>query len=130
MKPPPEVLIVDDDPVALEMLAITLGEEFTVRTAATGLDAIEELTHRPPAALLLDVAMPGVDGYDVLEVREQRGLAPGMCVVMLSAADDERSLVRSWALGADAFLSKPVDPERIAQKLWAHLDAVQAAAAR
>lgn len=118
----------DDDPVAREMLAITLGEEFTVRTAATGLDAINELTRRPPAAMLLDVAMPGVDGYDVLEVREQRGLAPDTCVLMLSAADDERALVRSWALGADAFLSKPVDPERIAQKLWAHLDAVAAEA--
>ena len=118
----------DDDPVAREMLAITLGEEFTVRIATTGLDAIEQLTHRPPAAMLLDVAMPGVDGYDVLEVRQQRGLAPDTCVIMLSAADDERALVRSWALGADAFLSKPVDPERIAQKLWAHLGAVQAAA--
>lgn len=116
----------DDDPVAREMLAITLGEAFTVRTAGTGLDAIEELTHRPPAAVLLDVTMPGVDGYDVLEVRQERGLAPDACVIMLSAADDERSLVRSWALGADAFLSKPVDPERIAQKLWAHLDAVRA----
>jgi two-component system, OmpR family, response regulator len=119
---------VDDDPVAREMLAITLGEEFSVRTAATGVDAIEALTHRPPAAMLLDVAMPGVDGYDVLEVRQERGLAPDMCVIMLSAADDERSLVRSWALGADAFLNKPVDPARVAQKLWAHLDAVQAAA--
>lgn len=129
MNPPPEVLIVDDDPVAREMLAITLSEEFTVRTAGTGGDAIDELTRRPPAAMLLDVAMPGVDGYDVLEVRQQRGLAPDTCVIMLSAADDERSLVRSWALGADAFLCKPVDPERIAQKLWAHLDAVAAAAA-
>jgi DNA-binding response OmpR family regulator len=119
----PEVLIVDDDPVVREMLGITLGEEFAVRYATTGGDAIAMLAERPPAAMLLDVMMPGVDGYDVLEVRRERGLAPNMCVVMLSANDDERTLVRSWALGADAYLTKPIDPEQIAVKLRAHLAA-------
>ena len=76
--------------------------------------------------MLLDVSMPGVDGYDVLEVRRERGLAPDMCVVMLSAEDDERSLVRSWALGADAYLTKPVDPEQIAARLRALLGATPA----
>jgi DNA-binding response OmpR family regulator len=119
----PEVLIVDDDPVVREMLGLTLGEEFAVRFATTGGDAIAELAERPPAAMLLDVMMPGVDGYDVLEVRRERGLAPDMCVVMLSANDDERTLVRSWALGADAYLTKPIDPEQIAVKLRAHFAA-------
>jgi len=113
----PEVLIVDDDPVAREMLGITLGDAFSVRYAASGGDAIAVLMERPPAAMLLDVMMPGVDGYDVLEVRRERGLAPDMRVVMLSAEDDERSLVRSWALGADSYLTKPVDPVQIADKL-------------
>lgn len=119
----PEILIVDDDPVVREMLGITLGEEFAVRYAATGGDAIEALTERPPAAMLLDVTMPGVNGYDVLEIRSERGLAPDMCVVMLSAQDDERSLVRSWALGADSYLTKPIDPEHIAGRLRTHLAA-------
>lgn len=120
----PELLIVDDDPIVREMLGLTLGDEFAVRFAATGGAAIELLAERPPAAMLLDVTMPGVDGYDVLEVRRERGLAPNTCVVMLSANDDERTLVRSWALGADAYLTKPVDPEQIAAKLRAHLAAV------
>jgi len=117
----PDVLIVDDDPVVREMLGITLSEEFAVRYAATGGDAIAAITERPPEAMLLDVMMPGVDGYDVLEVRRERGLAPDMCVVMLSAEDDERSLVRSWALGADSYLTKPIDPDHIAARLRAHL---------
>lgn len=118
-----EVLIVDDDPEIREMLGITLGQEFAVRFAATGGDAIAELARRPPDAMLLDVMMPGVDGYDVLEVRRERDLAPETCVVMLSAKSDERSLVRSWALGADAYLTKPIDPEQIAVRLRAHLAA-------
>ena len=125
----PEVLIVDDDPIAREMLGITLGHAFSVRYATNGGDAIAVLMERPPAAMLLDVVMPGVDGYDVLEVRRERGLAPDMRVVMLSAEDDERSLVRSWALGADSYLTKPVDPVQIASKLRSLLGSVERAAA-
>jgi DNA-binding response OmpR family regulator len=121
------VLIVDDDPDIREMLGFTLGAEFVVRYASSGSAAIEELTLRPPAAMILDVMMPGVDGYDVLELRRERGLAPETCVVMLTCTTDERDLVRSWALGADAFLTKPTDPERIAATLRSHLAATSPA---
>ena len=123
----PDVLIVDDDPDIREMLGFTLGAEFDVRYASSGSAAIEELTLRPPAAMILDVMMPGVDGYDVLELRRERGLAPETCVVMLTCKTDERDLVRSWALGADAFLTKPTDPERIAATLRSHLAATSPA---
>ncbi len=119
----PEILVVDDDPLVREMLALTLGDEFRVRLAATGSEALAQLTERPPAAVLLDVVMPGVDGYDVLELRRERGLAPATRVVMLSADDDERCLVRCWALGADSYLTKPIDPATIAVKLRALLQA-------
>lgn len=115
------MLIVDDNPDVRAMLGFTLGDEFTVRCAATGGAAIEELEHRAPDVMLLDVNMPGVDGYDVLEVRRERDLAPTTTVIMLSGNDDESDLVRSWALGADAYLTKPIDPMRVAAKLRAHL---------
>ncbi len=119
----PEVLVVDDDPDIRAMLGYTLGGEFTVRFAASGAEAIDELATRPPAAMILDVMMPEIDGYDVLEARRERGLAPHTHVLMLTCKTDERDLVRSWALGADAYLSKPTDPEQIAAKLRAHLAA-------
>ena len=113
----PDVLVVDDDPDIRAMLGYTLGAEFTVRFASGGSAAIEELATRPPAAMILDVMMPDVDGYDVLEARRERGLAPDTHVLMLTCKTDERDLVRSWALGADSFLSKPTDPEQIAARL-------------
>lgn len=122
---PADVLIVDDDADIRMMLGVTLGGEFSVRFAGSGAEAIEALTQEPPAAMLLDVMMPGIDGYDVLELRRERSLAPDTCVVMLTCLTDERDLVRSWALGADAYLTKPVDPEQIAVKLRAHLSAVR-----
>ena len=123
MQPLPEVLIVDDDPVTREMLALTLADDFTVRAASDGTEAIEQLAERPPVAMLLDVHMPGVDGYDVLEVRRDRGLAPDTRVIILSAEDDERALVRCWALGADSYLTKPIDPVQIVAKVRAVLAA-------
>jgi DNA-binding response OmpR family regulator len=119
----PEILIVDDDPDIRAMLGFTLGEEFEVRFASTGAGALEELSLRAPAAMLLDVMLPDLDGYGVLEARRERGLAPDTKVLMLTCLSAERDLVRSWALGADAHLTKPTDPELTATKVRAQLAA-------
>jgi DNA-binding response OmpR family regulator len=119
----PDVLVVDDDPDIRAMLGFTLATEFNVRFATGGAEAIEQLATRPPAAMILDVMMPDVDGYDVLEARRDRGLAPDTHIVMLTCRTDERDLVRSWTLGAAAHLSKPTDPELIVAELRFHLAA-------
>jgi len=119
----PDVLVVDDDPDIRAMLGFTLDGEFHVRFASSGAEAIDELAARPPAAMILDVMMPGIDGYDVLEARRERGLAPDTHVLVLTCKTDERFMVRSWALGAEAHLSKPTDPELIAEKLRGFLAA-------
>ncbi|MFL6203931.1 MAG: response regulator transcription factor [Acidimicrobiales bacterium] len=117
----PDVLVVDDDPDIRAMLGFSLGGEFNVRFATGGQQAIDELAARPPAAMILDVMMPDVDGYDVLEARRERSLAPDTHILVLTCKTDERDMVRSWSLGADAYLSKPTDPEQIAAALRAHL---------
>ena len=117
----PDVLVVDDDPDIRAMLGFSLGGEFNVRFAAGGQEAIDQLATHPPAAMILDVMMPDVDGYDVLEARRERGLAPDTHVLMLTCKTDEREMVRSWAIGAGAYLTKPTDPEHIAAKLRQHL---------
>ena len=118
-----DVLVVDDDPDIRAMLGYTLGGEFAVRFATGGAEAIEMLATSPPDAMILDVMMPEVDGYDVLEARRERGLAPHTTVLMLTCKTDERDLVRSWALGADGYLSKPTDPDAISARLRVHLAA-------
>jgi len=123
----PDVLIVDHDPDVRAMLQYALGGEFNVRFASNGTDAIAQLATNPPDAMILDVLLPGVDGYDVLEARRERGLAPHAQVIMFTAQADPRDLVRSRGLGADAFVSKPTDPERLAATLRAHLAAAAGA---
>jgi two-component system, OmpR family, response regulator MprA len=121
-----DVLIVDDDADVRAMLAFALGDEFAVRFAANGTDALELLAEDPPEAMLLDVMMPTIDGYDVLELRRDRGLAPHTRVLMLTCCSAEADRTRAWALGADGHLVKPIDPAEIASKLRAVLAATPA----
>jgi CheY-like chemotaxis protein len=123
---PADVLVVDDDADIRTMLGYALGRDLAVRFASSGSEAIEALAEQAPAAMVLDLMMPGIDGYDVLEVRRERGLAPDTCVIVLSGLAAEGDLVRSWALGADAHLAKPIDPELLLAKLQAHLASVRA----
>jgi DNA-binding response OmpR family regulator len=116
-----DVLIVDDDADVRAMLAFALGDEFSLRFAATGTDALDQLADDPPDAMLLDVMMPSIDGFEVLELRRDRGLAPTTRILMLTCCAAEADLTRAWALGAHAHLVKPIDPDEIAVRLRAQL---------
>ena len=119
-----EVLIVDDSPDLRGMLAFTLGDlGFTVREAKNGEDALHEMADHAPDCVVLDLMMPGLDGFKVLEAMRARHLAPDARVVILSAQDDERALVRGFELHADEFFMKPVDPDLVAHKISALIEA-------
>jgi two-component system, OmpR family, response regulator len=114
----PDVLIVDDDPDIRAMLSFLLGTSgFAVREACDGDEALRLLADRAPDCMVLDVMMPKLDGFSVLEAMRETHLAADTRVVILSAKGDERSLVRGWELGADEYLIKPVDPDQLANKL-------------
>ncbi|HET7487649.1 MAG TPA: response regulator [Acidimicrobiales bacterium] len=109
-----EVLIVDDDDDIRAILAFTLEDAgFAVREAADGNQAVAALQAKAPDILVLDVMMPGFDGFGVLRTRRQSGLAPLARVVLLTARTAERDFVRGWELGADEYLTKPFDPDEL-----------------
>ena len=119
-----EVLIVDDSPDLRGMLAFTLGDlGFSVREAKNGEDALDEMATHAPDCVVLDLMMPGLDGFKVLEQMRSRKLAPDARVVILSSQDDERALVRGFELHADEFFMKPVDPDLVAHKISALIEA-------
>ena len=113
-----EILIVDDDPDIRGMLAFTLDDYgFTVREAGDGSEAVAALEAHPPDLMLLDLMMPNVDGFGVLEAMRTRGLAPETRVLILSCKVDERDLVRGFELGADDYVTKPFDPLDLLQRV-------------
>jgi two-component system sensor histidine kinase/response regulator len=78
-----------------------------------------------PDCMVLDLRLPGLDGFSVLEVVRARGLAPRMPVVILSCEDGEKALVRGWDLGAVEYLTKPIDPYVLAAKIAAVIAAAE-----
>src|SRR5689334_8843005 len=102
----PTILVVDDDPeirnLIIEMLSAD-GYELVGRETGDG--ALEYLTHTAPAAVLLDVNMPGMNGLDVLA--RARALQPDTPIVMVTSATDIKTAVSAMQLGADDYLTKP-----------------------
>jgi len=114
----PTVLIVDDEPSVRAMLGyVMLDEGYDIVEAADGAQAIDELTVSPPDAMVLDLMMPNVDGFQVLRVRNARGLAPDTRVLILTAKTETQDAVWCWELGADEYLVKPVDPDKLAWEM-------------
>ena len=102
----PLVLVVDDEATVRQALERALRlEGFAVTTAADGLEALAAVAQRPPAVIVLDVMMPGLDGVSV--VRKLRGDGIDVPVCMLSARDEVDDRVAGLQAGADDYLVKP-----------------------
>jgi DNA-binding response OmpR family regulator len=109
-----EVLIVDDDASIRTMLAFVFDDAgYVVSEAADGREALDVLRTAPPALIVLDLMMPGIDGVSVLRTRRADGLAAETRVLILTAKLDTQDAVWCWELGADEYLTKPVDPDRL-----------------
>jgi DNA-binding response OmpR family regulator len=108
-----QILVVDDDSAIRQLVADLLevdGHE--VRVAADGLTAVSTLEGFRPDCVVLDVMMPGLDGYGVLRsIRAQDG--DRVSVIMLTASADAESAARAWADGADYYLAKPFAADEV-----------------
>jgi signal transduction histidine kinase len=104
------VLIVDDDPTAREtVVAMLEGENHDLQLAKDGMQALYMLEGIQPDLVLLDIMLPGMDGFEVCRrIRATPSLAE-IPIIMLTALDDRDSLLRALEAGADDFLSKPAD---------------------
>ena len=116
------VLVVDDDPNILTFVASALEEEsYEVDTASNGESAIARLLEALPDILILDVMLPGTDGFEVLEtIRKDRNYDP-LTVILLSADDALDAKVKGLDLGAVEYLVKPIHPTELAARVRALL---------
>src|SRR5436190_18352874 len=102
----PLVLVVDDEASVRQALERALAlEGFAVATAAGGLEALEAVDRRPPAVIVLDVAMPDLDGVSVVRRLRADGVDVPVCI--LSARDEVPDRVSGLQAGADDYLVKP-----------------------
>jgi CheY-like chemotaxis protein len=116
------ILVADDDMVNRLLLARGLERDgHRVRAVANGLEALEALRDGPFDCVLLDVLMPGMDGYQVLECIRNQPKFRHIPVIMISALEDIESVVRCIEMGAEDYLPKPFDPVLLRARINAGL---------
>lgn len=117
-----EVLVVDDSRVYRDLVGVLLENEgIDVRAAADGEGALAMLRERKPDAIIVDLAMPGIDGIELLKRIRDDWLAPDAYIVVLTADDDPTKPAEVEALGAAELVTKPFDPDRFVAGLRAHM---------
>ncbi len=118
-----EILVVEDTPSSLELLSDLLGQAgYTVRPAQDGRMALRSAQARPPDLILLDVRMPGIDGYEVcrrLKADNRTGEVPVIFLSALREADDK---LKGFRLGAVDYIAKPFQPEEVLARVRTHVE--------
>ena len=120
-------MVVDDDPTILKLLSHLLGHEYEVQTASSGEEALEMAAHFRPLLVLLDIEMPGIDGYETCRRLRENSTLTGMLIVIVSANSTSEEQLRAYEEGADDYIAKPFDPYELLARVRLHfrlLDAV------
>ena len=119
------VLVVDDEQRIRRFVRMNLElEGYEVIEAADGLEALDLVREQLPAVVLLDVAMPRMDGFEALEYIRQISEVP---VIILTVKGEEEDRVRGLDLGADDYVTKPFSPRELASRIRAILRRVESA---
>lgn len=115
---PAHILVVDDEPDIREMLAQLLrGDGYSLATAASGPDALAAVATQTPDLILLDVSMPGMDGFELATRLKADPLTVGIPIIMVSAQAGRGARVVGLDSGAEDYLTKPVDATELSLKV-------------
>ena len=117
MKTLPNILIVDDDPMDIEIMSMYLSEIAKVHTAVNGAEAVEYAKHNPMDVILLDVEMPVMDGFQTLDALRKLETCINVPVVMVTNLSDKETVMNSVLMGIDGYLVKPVEKSILQSKV-------------
>ncbi|WP_323354475.1 response regulator [Leptolyngbya sp. CCNP1308] len=109
MMQPALILVVDDDPTNFEVIeALLSGQDYRLHYINSGDGAIAILEHLEPDLILLDVMMPGLDGFEVCRRIKAMPMGATIPIIMVTALSEKRDLARGFSAGANDFISKPI----------------------
>ncbi len=110
------ILIVDDDPINIEILQFALENEYEIGSALNGEDALDFAREKRPKLILLDILMPGMDGYEVMRRLKESPQTRDIAVIFITALDETKKKIKGFELGAVDYIPKPfIDAEVIAR---------------
>jgi signal transduction histidine kinase len=115
------IMIVDDNPTNLEVLSETLSQEgFQVSVAIDGESALEQIQFYRPTLILLDVMMPGIDGYETCKRLKQNSATQDIPVVFMTALSEVENKITGFSLGAIDYITKPFQREEVLARVKVH----------
>lgn len=118
------ILIVEDDPIIRQTVDYALRRAgFTTRSSGDGLEALQMARETPSDLILLDLMLPGIDGFEF--AHEIRKFDPDVAIVMVTALGEERDTVRGLDAGADDYVTKPFSMEELLARVRANLRRVK-----
>jgi two-component system phosphate regulon response regulator PhoB len=116
------ILVVDDEADIVALVAYHLAKSgYRVSTASSGTEALEAARRERPALLVLDLMLPGMSGYEVLEQLRAGESTRDLAVLMLTARREEQDRIQGLSLGADDYLTKPFSPQELVLRVGAIL---------
>ena len=113
-----KVLVVEDDPAALRLVSFILESAgYEVIPAVNGLEGLRKAQEDAPDLVVLDLMLPGIDGYEVCHRLRSKSDASGshLSILMLTAKSQEADRAMAGKVGVDLYLSKPATPEEITE---------------
>ncbi|NPV26299.1 MAG: response regulator transcription factor [Firmicutes bacterium] len=118
------ILVVDDEEAIARLVAYNLKKEgFEAIMASDGLEALQKVKSEQPDLVILDIMLPGIDGYDVCRLMRKEDIS--IPVIMLTAKDDEVDKILGLELGGDDYVTKPFSPRELIARVKAVLRRVQ-----
>ena len=116
------VMLVDDTETNIDILVETLSDDYDISVAMDGESALEDISEDPPDLILLDIMMPGIDGYEVCERLKADEATKNIPVIFLTAMTDEQDEARGLALGAVDYVTKPFSPGLVKSRVRNQLE--------
>ncbi len=116
------VLVVDDTETNIDILLETLGDDYDVSVAMDGESALESVADDPPDLILLDIMMPGINGYEVCERLKNDEPTRKIPVIFLTAMTEEQDEAKGLALGAVDYVTKPFSPNLVRARVRNQLE--------
>ncbi|MCR5070770.1 MAG: response regulator [Bacteroidales bacterium] len=119
------ILAVDDIPLNLLLVQKMLSRfKFEIRTAGNGQQALDAVADRRPDLILLDLMMPGIDGFEVIKRLREDPATADVRIVILSALNSNEDVVKGFDLGANDFIMKPIILEKLLNSVFTQLQFV------
>ncbi|MBF0508478.1 MAG: PleD family two-component system response regulator [Deltaproteobacteria bacterium] len=117
------ILIVDDEPGNIKVLTELLSSKFTIRAATNGEKALKIVgSDKPPDLILLDVMMPGIDGYAVCQRLKADPTTRNIPVIFITSKDSEEDQVKGFKAGAVDYIMKPFSPVVVEARVQTHVE--------